>query len=303
MTKNDADNLEEQLRPSEKYILAFAKANPDMPFSWREFAHKYEHGTIRNAFSILTNLRFLELQCRSTDAYYILRTADRRRSRQAVTVTHTEGKYNVRKMQIENYMEFLDSLGWEEIWKVHDINLCFEVQGLYEQIVKEGKLVPDEQSKDIQFLIIDWQRDRRLRVSLHRTGTVTCLLGCSTNPLDVTPEGLADLSAVLGKIQTRLEDALRASPEVATQVVPFVSNWVVTQWHCGKDGKREISGKSFNLTYKTWSGALVRIYLKKCGTKFRPRKETIEQPRKPLPNAFSDKAAANEKEHGIREMT
>jgi hypothetical protein len=292
LTKNDADNLEEKLRPSEKFILASAKANPDMPFSWREFAHKYEHGTIRNAFSKLAHLRLLELQCRSTDAYYILHTADLRRPRQAVTVTHTGGKYNVRRMKIDNYMEYLDSLGWEEIWKVHDVVLCFEVQGLYEQVTKECRLAANEQSKDIHFLSINWQTNRQLKVFLHRTGTVTCYLKCSVSPVEVTPEGLADLSAVLGKVQTRLEDALYAASGITTGTVPCVSSWVVTQWHCGKDGKREISGKSFNITYKTWSGALVRIYLKRHGRKFRPRKETIEQPRKVLPRAFSEKAVA-----------
>ena len=207
------------------------------------------------------------------------------------------GKYNVKQLKIEDYVKYLDSLGWEEIWKVHDVVLCFEVEGLYEQVIKEGKLPVNEYSKDIQFLIIDWQKNRRLKVFLHRTGTVTCYLKCSVSPVEVTPEGLADLSALLGKVQTRLEDALCATSEIEGKPVPDVSSWVVTQWHCGKDGKREISGKSFNITYKTWSGALVRIYLKRHGKKFRPRKETIEQPRTALPQAFSEKAVVNEKYH------
>jgi hypothetical protein len=84
------------------------------------------------------------------------------------------GEYNVKQLKIEDYVKYLDSLGWEEIWKVHDVVLCFEVEGLYEQVIKEGKLPVNEYSKDIQFLIIDWQKNRRLKVFLHRTGTVTC---------------------------------------------------------------------------------------------------------------------------------
>jgi hypothetical protein len=209
-------------------------------------------------------------------------------------------KYNVKQLKVDDYVKYLDSLGWEEIWKVHDVVLCFEVKGLYEQVHNEGKLPIIEQSMDIQFLAIDWQKTRSLKVFLHRTGTVTCYLKCSVFPVELTPEGLADLSAFLGKIQTRLEDALCLTSEVEAKPVPDVSKWIVTQWHCGKDGKREISGKSFNITYKTWSGALVRIYLKRYGKKFRPRKEIIEQPRKALPHAFSEKTADEDEQENSK---
>ena len=301
MKTNDDDNLEqeqqqEQLKPTERDILAFAKAHPDLPFCWREFAHKYAHGTIRNAFSRLAKLNLIELSCRSCDAFYILHIANRKRTRKAVTVAHMVGKYDVKQLKIDDYAKYLDSLGWEEIWKVHDVVLCFEVEGLYDQVVDKGNLPVIESSRDIRFLVLDWQKTRRLTVILHRTGTVTCYLKCSVYPVELTPEGLADLSAILGKIHTRLEDALCGVSEAKPEAVPNVSKWVVTQWHCGKDGKREISGKSFNITYKTWSGALVRIYLKRHGKRFRPRKEIIQQPRKPLPHAFSEKTVNEEKE-------
>lgn len=295
LTQNDNDNLEEHLRPAEKDILAFAKAHPDLPFCWRDFAHKYAHGTIRNAFSRLARLNLIKLSCRSCDAYYILIVAGQKRGRKAVTVAHMVGKYSVKHLKIEDYVKYLDSLGWEEIWKVHDVVLCFKVEGLYGQVLDKGELPVMESSRDIRFLVLDWQKTRRLTVFLHRTGTVTCRLKCSVYPVELTPEGLADLSAILGKIHTRLEDALCMASEDNAKPVPNVSKWVVTQWHCGKDGKREISGKSFNITYKTWSGALVRIYLKRHGKKFRPRKELIEQPRKPLPHAFSERSVNEEK--------
>lgn len=299
MKVNDNDTLEQherELRPAEKAILIYARTHPDLPFCWREFAHKYAHGTIRNAFSTLAKSKFIELSCRSCDAYYILHVADRKRTRKAVTLAHMVDKYNIRQLKIDDYVKYLDSLGWEEIWKVHDVVLCFEIGELYEHLINEGKLPIIESSKDIRFLTLNWQETRRLTVFLHRTGTVTCYLKCSVYPIELTPEGLADLSAILGKIHTRLEDALCVAFEDKPKPVSDVSKWVVTQWHCGKDGKKEISGKSFNITYKTWSGALVRIYLKRHGKKFRPRKEIIEQPRKPLPHAFSEKAVDEEKD-------
>jgi hypothetical protein len=196
-------------------------------------------------------------------------------------------------MQI-SYLSYVESFGWEEIWRVHDVSLCFEVDRLYEQMRAKGMSII-RQSKDIKFLDVDVHGKLRLSVFLHRTGSVTCYLRCSRHPIEVTPEGLVDLTAVLGKVGSLLEEAAESSSFLYKRsVVPDVSSWVVTQWHFGKDGKKEISGKSYNVTFRNWSGALVRIYLKKHGDKFRARKEVIEQPRKSLPEAFSEKIVSDE---------
>jgi hypothetical protein len=63
----------------------------------------------------------------------------------------------------------------------------------------------------------------------------------------------------------------------------------VVQWHYGKDGKREISGPAFNVTFITWADTLARIYMKKKGQLFKARMETVEEPRKTLPEAFDQK--------------
>jgi hypothetical protein len=206
------------------------------------------------------------------------------------------GKYEARKLQ-SNYYGYLDSLDWEEICKVHDIVFNLTVLGLYEQVLKVGKYPVNEQSKDIQFTTFEWSNNRCLKVVLHHTGTVTCYLRCSECPIEVTPEGLVALSAFLGGVRTRLADSMGVPcSELDGTAVPDVSDWIVTQWHYGKDGKKEISGKSFNVTFQTWSGALVRIYLKKSGKKFKARKEIIESPRKPLPHAFLEKMSSEKSE-------
>ena len=64
---------------------------------------------------------------------------------------------------------------------------------------------------------------------------------------------------------------------------------MVVQWHYGKDGKREISGPAFNVTFRTWAGTLARIYMKKSNHLFKIRMEMMETPRKTLPQAFAEK--------------
>lgn len=210
-----------------------------------------------------------------------------------MTITHMGGRHSGKRMQM-SYLSYIESFGWEEIWRVHDICLCFRVEGLYLKMLAKGMFCY-AQSKDINFLDVCLQGHLYLRVFLHRTGSVTCYVKCSQHPIEVTPEGLVDFTSILGKVASFLEEAVESSSFVFKRsVVPDVSSWVVMQWHFGKDGKKEISGKSFHVTYRNWSGALIRVYLKKMGDKFRARKEVIEQPRKPLPEAFVEKMLPDE---------
>jgi hypothetical protein len=258
-----------------------------------EFASKYNNNTIRNAFSHLVKLKLLNRCCRSSNAYYILPSNGKLGDEQKVTITHMGGRHNLKLMQL-SYLSYIESFGWEEIWKVHDVCLCFRVDGLYAKMWAKGMSV-NRQSRDIKFLYVCLQGHLYLRVFLHRTGSVTCYVKCSQHPIEVTPEGLVDFTSVLSKVASLLEEAAESSSFVFKHsAVPDVSGWVVTQWHFGKDGKKEISGKSYHVTYRNWSGALVRVYLKRHGDKFRARKEVIEQPRKSLPEAFSERFAANE---------
>jgi hypothetical protein len=272
----------------EQAIVSYARAHPCECFCWLEFASKYNNNTIRNAFSHLVKLKLLNRCCRSSNAYYVLHKAERLSDGQKVTINHMGGRHSLKVMQL-SYLSYVESFGWEEIWRVHDVCLCFRVEGLYGKMWVKG-LPINKQSKDIKFLDVCLQEHLYLTVILHRTGSVTCYVKCSQHPIEVTPEGLSDFTSILGKVSFLLEEAAESSSFVFKHsVVPDVSSWIVTQWHFGRDGKKEISGKSYHVTYRNWSGALIRVYLKKTGDKFRARKEVVEQPRKPLPTAFAER--------------
>ncbi len=293
MKINDDDSLHRKLRPVERLIMQHAKAHPYECFCWLEFASKYNNNTIRNAFSHLVKMKLLDRCCRSSNAYYILHNTYPSGAGRKVTITHMGGRHNLKRMQT-SYLSYIESFGWEEIWKVHDVSICFKVDQLYEKLLAKGLPIIN-QSKDIKVLNVLINEMLYLSVFLHRTGSVTCYLKCSRHPIEVTPEGLVNLTAILGKVSLFLENAAESSSFLYKRsVVPEVSSWIVTQWHFGKDGKKEISGKSYHITYRNWSGALVRIYLKNNGEKFRARKEVIEQPRKQLPEAFAEKIASHD---------
>ncbi len=277
----------------EQIIINYAKAHRYECFCWLEFASKYNNNTIRNAFSHLVKLKLLDRCCRSSNAYYILHNSEKLGDGQKVTITHMGGRHNQKLMEL-SYLSYIESFGWEEIWRVHDVCLCFRVDGLYEKMWGKGMLV-NRQSKDIRFLDVAIPGNLRITVFLHRTGMVTCYVRCSLHPIEVTPEGLIDFTAILGKVAAILEASAESSSFMFKRsVVPNVSNWIVMQWHFGRDGKKEMSGKSYHVTYRNWSGALIRVYLKKTGDKYRARKEVIEQPRKAIPIAFAEKMMPDE---------
>lgn len=89
---------------------------------------------------------------------------------------------------------------------------------------------------------------------------------------------------------TRLVDQnISSDPQFERLIVPRVEDWVVTQWHYGKDGIREFSGPAFNVTFKTWCNKLARIYLKNSSKLLKGRLEIIEEPRKTLSQVFEEK--------------
>ena len=114
-------------------------------------------------------------------------------------------------------------------------------------------------------------------------------------PIDVSLESLSELSAFLGEVRGHLMDVahrLHKSNHFIGQIsVPKVPLWSVRSWHYGRDGKEEISGSAFNVTFRTWSGEYSRLYMKRVGADElkKPRMEKIEKPGKPFVQAFHEK--------------
>ena len=286
---NDSDNLEYSLSPVERYIYESVKLRADEPFCFLDFKEKYAHGTIRNAFSKLKKLGLIKPYFRSSTAFYVKSSSKLKAPSEPVTVTHTVGRGNVRRVRFD-FGAFLDSLDWEDLCRVHNVVFSFSVDGLYNCSLQDnlGRLI--EVSKDVDFGSFKWLKGRILKVVLHRNGKVTSYLKCSNCPVEVSLVGLAGLASFLGGVRIRLIDyAISVNPQFEEQMVPEVNNWIVVQWHYGRDGAQEISGPAFNVTFKTWFNELARIYMRRSGQSFKLRLEVVETPRKTLSQAFAEK--------------
>lgn len=290
--KNDSDtygSVEDSLPPAERHIYARAKRKPDEPFCFLDFNDKYAHGTIRNAFSSLRKKGLIRLYCRSGAAFYVLSSGNPKIPPEKMTVTHRVGRGGVREVQID-LGAFLDSLNWGDVCRVHDVTLVFPVGLLYGLFLAHGVGRLIEGCGDIRFGSFVWSRRRVLKVFLHRTGKVTAYLKCSECPVEVSLDGLVSLSSFLGGVRVRLVDAaVLVDSDFDESLVPDVSDWIVSQWHYGRNGAREISGPAFNVSFSTWFGELARIYMRHSGQLLKPRLEIHEKPRKTLPVAFAEK--------------
>lgn len=290
--KNDSDNLH-RLTPAELYIYEQAKLKPDLPFCYLDFIKKFAHGTIRNAFSKLRKLGLIKLYCRSSAAFYILSSSKQKEPIKPITLTHRGDKNGVRRVRV-SLGALLDSLDWEDVCRVHNVVLSFSVGKLYDLLLKDGVVKPLNRSKDIEFGSFNWSRGRELRVVLHCNGKATSYLKCSHCPIEISISSLVSLASFLGGIRHSLVQAAASiNPQFNGEFVPDVSNWIVVQWHYGKDSKREISGPAFNVTFRTWCNELARIYMHYLGKSNKVRLELLQTLNKPLPEAFAEKLDLN----------
>jgi len=77
-------------------------------------------------------------------------------------------------------------------------------------------------------------------------------LKCSSEPFCLDADGLWRMGVVLAQVR----DGLGFSS-------PRTGGWIVKSWHYGKDCRNEVSGDSFNVTWKTWADTMARMYHKR----------------------------------------
>ena len=287
--KSDNDEIQYKLTPAERYILEWAKQRVSQPICFIDFKDRYSHGTIRNAFSRLKKLGLIKFYFRSSCSFYVHSSSKLNHSRKPMTITHTGGIHDLKKIKID-LGSLLDSLDWEDVCRVHNVVLNFSVDGLYDFHLKETRLPVNKVSKDIQLPKTEWFNGRTLKTVLHHNEKVTAHLKCSKCPVEVSIEGLVSLASFLGGIRRQLINShIRSDLQFEEKKIPRVEDWLVVQWHYGRDGRYEFSGPTLNVTFKIWCDNLARIYLKNIDNQLRGRLEIVEKPKKTLPELFKER--------------
>ena len=154
----------------------------------------------------------------------------------------------------------------------------------------------DSVSKDIRLPVWDI-RDLSIKTTVHRTNTVSVVVGGSYCPVAVDFNGLIRLSNALTSVEERLSNLIKESSRSSTagkqddgRLVPDHMGWIVTMWHFGVDGLTEYAGEKFSCTWEVGQNALIRAYTKDFRDgKTHIRLEKQEYPRKILACAIEEK--------------
>ncbi len=261
------------------------------------------HGTFRNTISHLMKAGIVEIAYRSSITFYTLKGVKfGKASRIAVTgyrtgvphsSTSVSSSVSISPPSSHPIYRIISALPLDKR-SVHDIHLRFASPQVYELVslsISNGTLDYDyamnTRSKDVLFRA--WViNDVLIKVSVHRTDTVSIIVGCSLNPVVMDVNGIIRLTNVLSVVEDRLSRLVKGFQVPVT--IPPHSQWIVTMWHFGADASVDYSGEKFSVTWEMAENVLVRAYSKLMNdNKTRIRLERQEYPRTTLADAIEQK--------------
>ncbi|MGH9979542.1 MAG: hypothetical protein ACRD8Z_27440 [Nitrososphaeraceae archaeon] len=280
------------------------------PFSYLDFmkfevdGHEYRmaHGTFRNNVSCLMKEGLVEVSYKSHITFYTLKGVTfGKDSRIAMTGNHmVVTSYTTQQLSSNPVYRIIKNLPLEKN-SVHDIRLKFHVSGVYNVIISQPtpSLLHDYNvnpvSKDISLPL--WQIENlNVKIVIHKTDTVSVIVGCSYSPIVVDIAGIIRLTNALAVVSERLSSLVSHdySDLCVVSKIPDHMEWVVTMWHFGADASVEYTGERFSATWGIAQDTIIRVYTKTMKDhKTRIRLERQEYPRTTLALAVEQKLDHN----------
>jgi len=174
---------------------------------------------------------------------------------------------------------------------LHDIRLRFSVKGIWSILSAASTFRTDLYSKDIRLQPYKIG-DLNLRVTIHKTDTVTVIVGCSYNPIAVDISGIIRLSNALTRVEERLTRLLTAEGGGENNLIsiPEYHCWDVNMWHFGADCSKEYVGEKFCVTWEVGEHALIRAYTKETNAGGNKNKKIVRLERQEYPNKTFEEA-------------
>jgi hypothetical protein len=272
------------------------------PFSYLDFIPEFEvdgkeysigYGTLRNQFSKLRRKGEIEIEFRTKQAFYTIKG-------------HKFGK---QKLMTSNPMG-VSPLSHDPISKLiarlpfgnnalHDIHLRFEVKGIWTVLSINSALRIGAVNKDLRLPTLK-VKELQIKVTIHKSDTVSVVVGCSYAPIAVDCTGIIRLSNALTRVEEKISRLVERCNDTRTEnridscngnlLIPEHTSWIVTMWHFGLDSITEYTGEKFSATWEVGQNALIRAYskdMKVQGTKVRLERQ--ENPNKTFEEAIEEK--------------
>ena len=203
-------------------------------------------------------------------------------------------QYNIRRIINHPIYKLIQNLPFDSN-ALHDIRLRFRVGGIWLlfSTFSENYQRSNPVSKDILFKVFKIDQ-LIIRVTIHRTDTISLMIGCSSSPVAVDIDGILRLTNALRTVRESLLKVIVDSGQVLQNsklIIPCIMSWLVTLWHFGADASITYTGEKFFASWQVGQNALLAVYSKEWKRKGkhserRIRIELQESPKKPLLEAL-----------------
>jgi hypothetical protein len=307
--------LDEAMLQHMRYLV-FTEGRPFSYLDFRDFevndeSYSMTHGTYRNKISKLKKTGEVEDEYNAGVAFYTLKG-------------HRFGKAKARMMTMTPMMTpnhmvvspVTNVINNNEITRLpiykaiqrfppdrkalHNIRLRFQVQDSWTILQSSSsKYKPNAVSKDIQLPVLNTD-NLNIRIIIHRTNTISVIVGCSNAPVVINTQDIIHLCTALTRVEERLsrivDDCGNSLPGGYESIpIPNYKTWSVRMWHFGTDSKitNEFAQEKFCETWQVAEKVLARAYndknLKQNGNGRIKRQEIQERPNKSFADAIKDK--------------
>jgi hypothetical protein len=245
----------------------------------------------------------VEVSYRSNITFYTLKGVTFGKSKIAMTDNHmVVTPHTTQQLSNNPVYRIIKDLPLEKN-SVHDIRLKFRVPDIYRVIVSRttSSLLHDYTinsiSKDISLPLLQIE-NLNVKIMIHKTDTVSVIVGCSYSPVAVDVAGIIRLTNALAVVRERLSTLVYqqciSNPSSNITTIPDYMEWIVNMWHFGADACIEYTGERFSATWGIAQDAIIRVYSKTMKDhKTRIRLERQEYPRATLALALEQKINHN----------
>ena len=180
--------------------VSFLDFRPSFEIEGKEYYVK--HGTLRNILSSLRRKRQIQIDYKTKQTFYTLPGTTFGRSKMMTPYHAGVPSSSVDNDSIYRLIQNLP-LGRNAL---HDIHLRFNVKDIWPVLSTTFKI--DSVSKDIR--LPEWEiRDLSVKTTVHRTDTVSVVVGGSYHPIAVDFNGIIRLSNALTSVGERLSNLIQ----------------------------------------------------------------------------------------------
>jgi hypothetical protein len=251
------------------------------PFCYREFLDLMKPKMYRNKISKLKKDGIVELDTKSSIAFYTLKGNSFGKAgtpyHTGITISHNDPTYNmIKNLPMDKQC-------------IHDIHLKFKASEIY-RIFSDNTPYP-KTKRNLAIAIPPWNNNHAIvRITINKNDTVTVIIGCSIEPIPLDYNGIIRIFTILARAEGFLNGMTSmVNNYKLDQPIPQYGRWIITRWDFGRDSLQTYNGKNYEITVEKAGHAFMRIYTKDYGRLRKIRLESVECPPMSVTDAIQEK--------------